>query len=64
MSEYSLKYFKQHNGKDLWLAGMSAIGPFTTANPKEALRFPTEQAAMQHPAYCHPTCLLNVCEAP
>jgi hypothetical protein len=64
MTEYSLKYFKQHDGKDLWIAGMCAIGPFTTAAPNEALRFSSKQEAMQHPAFCHPTCLTDVVESP
>lgn len=64
MKEYSLKYYKQHEGKDLWIAGMSAIGPYTTAAPSDAIRFQSEQAAMQHPAFCHPTCLTDVVMAP
>ena len=64
MKEYSLKYYRQIGGKDAWLAGMSGIGPRTTVDPKEALRFTSEQEAMQHPAFSHPICLLDVCEAP
>lgn len=61
---FSLKYFRQHDGKDLYLAGMSSIGPFTSPDTSKALRFATEQEAMEHPAYCHPTCLLDVVPSP
>ena len=61
---FSLKYFQQINGRTLWIAGMSPIGPFTTDDPAKALRFPSAQEAMQHPAWLHPTCLTDVVEAP
>lgn len=57
---YRLRYFRDINGKPAWLAGMSAIGPYTTTNETEALEFATEQEAKQHPAYAHPLCLLDV----
>lgn len=60
----SLKYYAQVNGKDLWIAGVSAIGPYTTSDPQKALRFETEQEAMNHPAWAHPICLTEIVESP
>jgi len=61
---FALKYFKEVDGKPLWLAGMSEIGPFTTADPEKALSFRSEREAMAHPAYSHPLCLLDPCPHP
>jgi hypothetical protein len=44
----------QRQGRPLYLAGMSAIGPYTTPDLDEALRFDTEEAASRHPAAFHP----------
>ena len=62
--EYSLHYFSSELKKDLWVAGMSAIGPYTTANPQEALRFGSKHEATLHPAWVYPLMILDIVEAP
>ncbi len=37
-------------GNPLYFDRMTGIGPMTTPNLEEAMRFPTEQEARQHPA--------------
>jgi len=64
MKEWSLKYFQQIDGKPAWVAGYTGIGPRLTTEPKEALRFKTQREAMKHPSYPHPTCLVEIEEAP
>lgn len=39
--------------RDLWFKQMTGIGPMTTPNLKEAMRFPDEQSALSHPANRH-----------
>jgi hypothetical protein len=36
--------------RTLYFARMTAIGPMTTTDPNEAMRFASEEAARRHPA--------------
>ena len=63
-TKYALKYFRQPTGKPLYVAGMCAIGPFTTDEPEKALTFDSEQDAKMHPAWSHPTMLCDIVEHP
>lgn len=63
-TKYALKYFAEPTGKPLYVAGLSAIGPFTSDKPEEALSFDSKREAMQHPAWSHPTLLCDIVEHP
>lgn len=56
-------FASKRQGKPLWFAGMTGIGPRTTADPAERVEFATRDDAARCPAMFHALSFYEVEEA-